>query len=139
MAATTARLGSALEDRVLLDPALLGAWQGWIADRLEIDPERVLIGLHPQGFPLQVPEGVDLALAWDLQPPFVARERDDPARGQVLVEWRFAGALQGDLAEVKPDRVERLALALLAGHVSGALRELGWTLDPESEALLAPP
>lgn len=138
-AATTARLSSALEDRRLLDPAVMGPWQTWLGGRLSTDPERVALGLHPHGFPLQVPDDVALAIAWELEPPYVAVDREDPARAEVLLGWRFVGVLQGDLAKVQPDRVERLATALLAGHLVGVLRDLGWTLDPETDALLAPP
>lgn len=132
-----ARLRQALADQELLEPARLEGWQAWLATRLGVAPEVVLVGAHPMSFPLIVPDGIELALVWELEQPLVTGP--EPGRGRLALGWTFTVAILGDLAATQPDadRVERLATATLAGYLAGILREeFGWELDPAAEALL---
>lgn len=130
-----ARLLRAVSDEELLEPARLESWQRWLGEQLGVDPQRVLVGAHPASFPLLVPEGIDLALAWELEQPLVLAAPGEQAR--VSLGWSFNAALLGDAAGLEPERLERLAVATLASHLVGVLREeQGWTFDADVERLL---
>lgn len=135
------RLRRALTDEAFLEPGLLDTWQRWLGEQLGVPGDRVLIGAHAQTFPLIVPDGIDVALAWELEQPLALDRGGGQAR--VTLGWTFSAALLGDAATVDPDRLEQLAVATLAGHLVGALeQDLGWRFDEQVARILraeAPP